>query len=375
MSSSVISLRNLKASIIDPWGSTAIESYERLFEEFGIQRMGDLMDKLPYKPSFIRRGIIFGHRDFERIIEAINKKQTFAVMSGIKPTGPLHVGAILTLREIVFFQKLGGTAFYCIADIEAYEDNGIPLEESEKIALDNLLDALALGLDPSRAYIYRQSKENDVKDLAFIFARSVTLSTIEAIYGVRHMGLYMSALVQAGDILLPQLKRFGGPKPTVVPVGVDQDPHIRLCRDLAHKFRDKFGFIPPSATYHMLIKGLDGSPKMSKRNPMSYFTLTEDIDSITYKLKNAFTGGKPTAKEQKMLGGEPEKCPIFDLYKFFFIEDDKKLLEIYWKCKNGEMLCGEDKAFAIEIITSFIRDHQRRRESFIDKARGLLGLT
>ncbi|MCS7140374.1 MAG: tryptophan--tRNA ligase [Candidatus Nezhaarchaeota archaeon] len=367
-------MRDSRSTIIDPWGSTAIESYEKLFEEFGIQKIDTLVEKLPHKPSFIRRGIIFGHRDFERVVEAINGKQAFAVMSGIKPTGPLHVGTILTLREIIYFQQLGGVAFYCIADIEAYEDNGIPFEESERTSLDNLLDALALGLDPSRAYIYRQSKENDVKDLAFIFARSVTLSTIEAIYGARHMGLYLSALIQAGDILLPQLTRFGGPKPTVVPVGIDQDPHIRLCRDLAYKFREKYGFIPPSATYHMLIKGLDGSPKMSKRNPMSYFTLTEDIESIAYKLRNAFTGGRPTAKEQKVLGGEPEKCPIFDLYKFFFVEDDQKLLEVYYKCRNGEILCGEDKAFAVEVVTSFIKEHQRKRTSFIDKAREILGL-
>lgn len=336
--------------------------------------MSEIIDKLPCKPSFIRRGIVFGHRDFERIVEAINKQQPFAVMSGIKPTGPLHMGTILTLREMVFFQKMGGTVFYCIADIEAYEDNGIPFEESEKIAIDNLADALALGLDPSRAYIYRQSREEDVKHLAFIFARAVTLSTIEAIYGVRHMGLYMSALVQAGDILLPQLKRFGGPKPTVVPVGIDQDPHIRLCRDLAHKFREKFGFILPSATYHMIIRGLDGSSKMSKRNPMSYFTLTEDLESIAFKLRNAYTGGRPTAKEQKMLGGEPEKCPIFDLYKFFFLEEDEKLLDIYSKCKNGEILCGEDKAIAIEIVTSFIKEHQRKRRTFIDKSREILGV-
>ncbi|MDI9619741.1 MAG: tryptophan--tRNA ligase [Candidatus Nezhaarchaeota archaeon] len=371
----MVGLKNSGISIIDPWGSTSVESYERLFEEFGIQSIGGLVEKLPNVPFFIRRGLIFGHRDFDKIVEAINKKQSFAVMSGIKPTGPLHVGAVLTLREIILFQKLGATAFYCIADIEAYEDNGIPLEESEKTALDNLVDALTLGLDPSRAYIYRQSKENDVKDLAFIFARSVTLSTMEAIYGARHIGLYMSALVQAGDILLPQLKRFGGPKPTVVPVGVDQDPHIRLCRDLANKFKEKMGFIPPSATYHVLIRGLDGSSKMSKRNPMSYFTLTEAVESVEHKLKNAFTGGRPTAKEQRVLGGEPEKCPIFDLYKFFFVEDDAKLMDIYWRCKKGEILCGEDKAFAVEAASSFIKEHQHRRKLFIDKARDLLGLS
>ncbi|MEM2725015.1 MAG: hypothetical protein QXP47_04525, partial [Candidatus Nezhaarchaeales archaeon] len=83
---------------------------------------------------------------------------------------------------------------------------------------------------------------------------------------------------------------------------------------------------------------------------------------------------RPTAKEQRTLGGEPEKCPIFDLYKFFFVEDDDKLLETYWRCKTGDMLCGEDKAFAIEVVTSFIKEHQERRKAFIDKSREILNL-
>ena len=146
----------------------------------------------------------------------------------------------MTAREVIYFQQQGGTAFYCIADVEAYEDNNISLEKSEKIAINNVSDLLALGFDPDRGYIYRQSKEEEVKDLAIAFGRGVTLATMKAIYGERHMGLYLSSLIQAGDILLPQLKEFGGPKPTVVPVGIDQDPHLRLTRDLAFKFRQKY---------------------------------------------------------------------------------------------------------------------------------------
>ena len=116
------------------------------------------------------------------------------------------------------------------------------------------------------------------------------------------MGLYLSALIQAGDILLPQIKEFGGPKPTIVPVGIDQDPHLRLTRDLVPKFGEQCGFIAPSSTYHKIIKALDGSPKMSKRNPMSYFTLVENPEVIAQKIADAFTGGRPTAVEQRKLG-------------------------------------------------------------------------
>jgi tryptophanyl-tRNA synthetase len=195
---------------------------------------------------------------------------------------------------------------------------------------------------------------------------------MKAIYGERHVGLYLSALIQAGDILLPQLEEFGGPKPTVVPVGVDQDPHLRLTRDLASKFQRKYGFISPSSTYHKLIKALDGSPKMSKRNPMSYFTLNEKPEAIAKKISDAFTGGKPTATEQKRLGANPEICPIYDLYLFHFFERDEDVIRLYnEECRGGEILCGECKNRLISIVTDFVEAHQQKRLQCIDRAREL----
>jgi len=357
-----------KRIILDPFGATVIEDYERLFTEFGIQPLKPLLSEIPNPFMAMRRGVIFGHRDLERVINAMKSGKEFAVMSGIKPTGEFHLGTLVTVREIIYFQQQGAVAFYCIADIEAYEDNGIPFEESEKIAINNVADLLALGFDLKRGYIYRQSKEERVKDLAILFSRGVTLATIKAIYGERHMGLYLSALIQAGDILMPQLEDFGGPKPTVVPVGIDQDPHIRFTRDLADRFYNKFKFIPPSSTYHRLIKALDGSYKMSKRDPMSYFTLDEDPELIKKKIFNAFTGGRPTAEEQRKLGGNPEICPIFDLYLFHFFEDDKDVIELYNDCRCGNILCGEDKARLAKIVADFVKEHQRRKRQYMDKA-------
>jgi tryptophanyl-tRNA synthetase len=357
---------------IDPFGMTVVEDYERLYEEFGIQPFKPLLQKLPNPYMSMRRGVIFGHRDFERILDAMKKHEEFAVMSGIKPTGEFHLGTLTTAREIIYFQQQGATAFYCIADVEAYEDNKIPFERSEKYAVANVADLLARGFNPKRGYIYRQSKENRVKDLAIIFGRNVTLATMKAIYGERHMGLYISALIQAGDILLPQLEDFGGPKPTVVPVGVDQDPHLRLTRDLASKFHRKYGFILPSSTYHKLIKCLDGSPKMSKRDPMSYFTFQESPKSIAKKISNAFTGGRPTAQEQRKLGGIPEICPIYEMYMFHLFEEDKDVVQLYHDCKSGKILCGEDKERLIKIVLDFVKEHRRKRRQNIDKAREIL---
>ncbi|MBD3230293.1 MAG: tryptophan--tRNA ligase [Candidatus Lokiarchaeota archaeon] len=356
---------------LDPWGSNLIEDYKYLMDEFGIDDFAELKQHYPNPNHLIRRNIIFGHRGFGNVLNAIIKNKKFNVLSGIKPTGPFHLGTLTTAWEIVDFQKQGGKAFYCIADLEAYEDNGIVIEDSLEIAVDNIADVLALGLDYKNAYIYRQSKEERVKDMAFEFSRGVTLNMLKAIYGLREFGLYMTAMVQVGDILLPQLEDFGGPAPTVIPVGVDQDPHIRLTRDIAKKFK-KYNFIPPAATYHKLMRGLDGSEKMSKRNPMSSFTLNEEIGSIKKKLNNSFTGGRNTAEEQRELGGQPHICNIYDLYKYHFISDDEELEKIYKECISGEILCGYCKKRAIEKITEFIKDHQKKKEKMIDKAREIL---
>jgi len=357
---------------LDPFGMTVVEDYERLYEEFGIQPFKPLLPQVSKPYVSMRRGVIFGHRDFERVLNAMENQEKFAVMSGIKPTGEFHLGTLMTAREVIYFQQQGATAFYCIADVEAYEDNKIPFERSEKYAVGNVADLLALGFDPRRGYIYQQSKDQRVKDLAIIFGRNVTLATMKAIYGGRHMGLYISALIQAGDILMPQLEDFNGPKPTVVPVGVDQDPHLRLTRDLASKSQKKYGFVLPSSTYHKLMKGLDGSPKMSKRDPMSYFTFQETPESIAKKISNAFTGGRPTAQEQRKLGGTPEICPIYEMYMFHFFEEDKDVVQLYHDCKSGKILCGEDKERLIEIVLNFVKEHQRKRRQNMDEARKIL---
>jgi len=353
---------------LDPWGEFKVEDYEKLCRDFGIQLIKPLLHEFKDPPAFLRRAIVFGHRDLDIVLKAVKEHTPFAVMSGIKPTGDFHLGSLLTAKEIVYFQKLGGLAVYCIADIEAYEDNGMPFEVSKEIAVSNIADILALGFDPKRGYIYRQSRERRVKDLAYLFGRGVTLATMTAIYGDRHFGLYMSALIQVADILLPQLKDFDGPKPTLIPVGIDQDPHIRFARDVAHRFRESLGFIPPAAIYHKIMRGLDGSPKMSKRSPLSYFTLNEDLDSVRWKLANAYTGGRATAKEQRELGGIPELCCIYELCAFHFVEDDSKLVEMYRRCKAGDVLCGECKAEVEEIVLGSLRRHQERRRSFIDEA-------
>lgn len=359
---------------LDPWGTSAIKDYARLETEFGIDPVSPLLPRFKKLSTHLSRGIDFGQRDLARVLEAIDKGKPFAIMSGIKPDGTFHLGNKMTADDMVFFQSLSkkATVYYAVADVEAYCDNGLSLAESAKIAVQNVADILALGLDPERAVVYRQSEEMRVMRFATIFSRGVTNNMLKAIYGERQIGLYFSALIQAGDILMPQLPEFGGPKPVLVPVGADQDPHIRLTRDLASKYSDDFGFIPPSAIYHRLEMALTGGLKMSKRDSASGFTLDEGPSSASKKVLSAFTGGRDTIEEQKRLGGKPDICPVFDLYRFHFAMDDEHSQRVHDECAGGIRMCGECKQEAAGLVKGFLERHQKKRASLMRDAEELL---
>ncbi|HXY56224.1 MAG TPA: tryptophan--tRNA ligase [Nitrososphaerales archaeon] len=364
----------MEKDTLDPWGTSAVKNYERLQSEFGIAPVGPLVKRFKKPSPHMSRGIDFGQRDLALIADAVENNKPYAVMSGIKPDGAFHLGNKMTADDMIYFQSLSKKAkvYYAIADVEAYADNGISFAESSKTALRNVADMLALGLDPEKAVVYKQSEEIRVMKLSTIFSKGVTNNMLKAIYGERQIGLYMSALVQAGDILMPQLPEFGGPKPVLVPVGADQDPHIRLTRDLAVRYQSDFGFIPPSAVYHRLELALTGGYKMSKRVPESGFTLDDSAVEASRRVRIAFTGGRDTVEEQRRLGGRADVCPVYDLYRFHFAHDDEHVKLVYHECTEGIRLCGECKQEAIGLVKGFLEEHHKRRDSLMADAKELL---
>ncbi len=359
---------------LDPWGTSTIKDYSRLQSEFGIEPVAPLLARFKQESPHMSRGIDFGQRDLGRIADAIDHNKPYAVMSGIKPDGAFHLGNKMTADDMIYFQSLSKKAvvYYAIADVEAYADNGLSFAETSKTALRNVADILALGLDPDRAVVYKQSEEMRVMRLSTIFSRGVTNNMLRAIYGDRQIGLYMSALIQAGDILMPQLPEFGGPKPILVPVGADQDPHIRLSRDLAARYGADFKFVPPSAIYHRLELALTGGYKMSKRAPESGFTLGDTSAEATKRVRVAFTGGRDTVEEQRRLGGRPDICPVFDLYRFHFAINDEHVHRVHEECAHGIRLCGECKLEANGLVKAFLDDHHKKRDSLMGDAKDLL---
>lgn len=353
--------------IIDPWGSELPEDYTRIVKDFGLERFNSKIFPKPNK--LMRRGVVFAGRDLKIISRAIKEKKPYYVLSGLMPSAEkLHLGNKLVVDNIKYFQQNNAKTFVLVADLEAASVRDIDLKEARKRALNYHIPAyIALGLDIKKTTFYFQSENKEVMKLAYEFSKRITLNEFKAAYGKPSPGKIMAVMTQAGDILFPQLKET---MPGIIPVGVDQDPHIRITRDIVK--RTKRRFFAPSSLYHKYTPALNGSLKMSKSTPNSYIELPEDPKTACNKLKRALTGGRESIAKQKKLGGQPEKCMIFELYKQHLIEDDKELNKRYNDCKKGKILCGECKEHACKLITAFMnkltKDMEKARKN-INKAR------
>ncbi len=224
---------------IDPWASTQYRDYLKLREEFRIE---DFSEKnLPNPPKLMRRGIIFGQRGFEFIEDAITNKKPFAIMTGLMPSGRMHIGHKMHIDQIKYYQKLGAEIFIAVADFESWATRALSLKKAREIAIcEYVKNYAALGLKSENCHIYFQSEKTAVKDLAHKCSKHVNLSEMRAIYGFggeTTLAHLFSPIIQSADILHPQLPEFGGQRPVLVPVGLDQDPHIRLTREIASAFR------------------------------------------------------------------------------------------------------------------------------------------
>jgi tryptophanyl-tRNA synthetase len=227
---------------IDPWSSTTYQDYTKLRDEFGIEEFSEKLWKdLPNPHKLLRRGIIIGHRGFKQIKDSIENKKPWAILTGLMPSGKMHLGHKMVIDEVIYYQSLGADINIAVADFEAFATRGITLEQTKEYALkEYITNYIALGLKPTNCRIYFQSKNKDVKDLAYLLGKKVNWSQMQATYGFEgstSMAHINSPMIQAGDILHVQLKKYGGGRPTLVPVGVDQDPHIRLCRDISQAYR------------------------------------------------------------------------------------------------------------------------------------------
>ena len=222
---------------IDPWSSEQSTDYDRMIEQFGLTPMD--IGSLPNPGMLHRRGIVFAHRDMDVITDSITQGNPFGVLTGLMPSGRMHLGHSMVIEQVRWFQEQGADVTVAVADLEALATRGTSLSNGRETALrEYVLNYAALGLDSENTNVYFQSSRPEVQRLAFTLGKRTNLSELDAIYGFggdTNLAHVQAPLVQVGDIVHPQLDDFGGLRPIVVPVGVDQDPHLRLTRDITQK--------------------------------------------------------------------------------------------------------------------------------------------
>ncbi len=358
-----------KSVKFSPWEIKGDINYKKLIKEFGIEPLKQL-PKIFNENLLFRRRIVFAHRDIQKILLAVKNKKPFVMMTGLMPTGKFHIGHMILAQQFIFWQKLGAKIYLAVADIEAYNARGQSLEESRKIAIEQYItNYIALGLKPKNCEIYFQSdrakdgkKASAYYRLQNLFANHVTFNEFKGVYGEISPGKMISALLQASDMYHPQLKEFEGKSiPTFIPVGIDQDPHIRIARDMSRRIKG-FDFIPISSTYHLFAPGL-GRGKMSASDSNSFIALTDSPKEVERKIKKyAFSGGQDTLEEHRKKGGNPDIDVSFQYLRMLFEENDEKLKQLEEDYRSGKLLTGELKQYLIDKINKFLAEHKKRRE-------------
>lgn len=359
----------MEKRVFNPWEVKGFINYDNLIKEFGISYLKNLPE-IFNKELLFRRKIVFAHRDFQRILESIKNNKKVVMMTGLMPTGKFHLGHAILAKQFNFYQKLGAKIYIAVADLEAYNTRKQSLDESRKIAKEYILNYIALGLDIKNADIYFQSsrsrdakKSNAYYRLQNLLARHVTFNEFKAVYGDITPGKMLSSLLQASDMLHPQLLEFENKCSVVVPVGIDQDPHLRLARDITSRI--KLPFIQLSSTYHLFVPGLKGyTSKMSSSDQNSYIALTDNEKIVKDKInKYAFSGGQSTLEEHKIKGGNPDIDVSFQYLKMFLEENDKKLEEIYNDYKTGKLSTKEIKDYTINKLNDFLKKHRKEMKN------------
>lgn len=285
------------------------------------------------------------------------------IFSGIQPSGTLHIGNYLgAMKNWVKLQE-EGEAFFSVVDYHAITVDYNPQELKQKI-ISCVKDILAIGIDPKKATIFRQSDISEHTELAWILNTITNMGELNRMTQYKEktqkngerVGLFDYPVLMTADILLYKAEK--------VPVGEDQIQHLELARDLAQRFNARFGqtFPKPEAilTHVKKILSLTSEAKMSKSDsPSSYIALSDSPEEINKKISSATTDdGKSSEISKNTLN-------LINLYGEMTNEQEKeKILELR---KSGQIKYAKFKPLLSEAIIKELELFQKRRLEITDE--------
>jgi tryptophanyl-tRNA synthetase len=280
------------------------------------------------------------------------------ILSGIQPSGKLHIGNYLGMIRPMVKAQSEGELFCFIANLHSLT-SVFSAEKIREYTRDAILDLVALGIDPEKSYLYVQSDIPEVTELTWYLNCVTPVALLQRCHSYKDKvakeipasnGLFSYPVLMAADILM-----YGA---NVVPVGKDQKQHVEVTRDIAIKFNQTYGdilVIPESRIRDDLavIPGVDGQ-KMSK----SYGN-TIDIFAPEKELKKKVMGivTDSTAVEAPK---NPDTSTVYMLYRLFVSEE--KALEMADRMRAGGFGYGHEKAQLFTILMDYFKPYREKRE-------------
>jgi len=290
------------------------------------------------------------------------------VLSGMRPTGRLHIGHYVgALENWINLQNQDQYQnYHLIADYHVLTTS-LDTSNIENDSIEMAIDWIASGIDPEKSPIFRQSQIKEHTELHLIFSMLITTSRLERNPTVKeqvrdlkienitygHLGY---PVLQAADILLY--------KGNYVPVGEDQVPHIEITREIARKFNQTWGEVfpepEPILTQFARLPGIDGNAKMSK-SLNNAILISDELEVLKQKLRKAVTDPQKIRKNDP---GRPEICLVFTYHKKFNADE---VQDIESGCRSGSLGCVECKLKCAEKIADFFEPVRNKRKELEEK--------
>lgn len=342
-----------------------VEYYHGQTTKNGLSGMEKIVAYTPlqYQPLAMRRGLVVAQMGYGEILALISQNKPFTVVSGLNPSSQLHLGHKVLFDMLLELQRMGGELFIPLTDDESYVDGKVKkLEDGTRNAKEKIIPILEkMGFDSEKTHYLVDTEQNDLYQFAIEVSRYVSMAELTHLFGAESLTnpgqVFYRGCVQLAEILLPQLPKNGGPRHTLIPVGIDQHPYILLARDVAKKV----GMIPPSELVLRFFPSLaDPEKKMSKSNPESALFLNDKSEDIRRKIKRAFTGAVGSLDDHKRFGGVPDACSVFALQQAFN-PDDIEVESLHRGYLNGELLMGELKEKTSELLIRELAKYNKEK--------------
>ena len=292
------------------------------------------------------------------------------ILTGIRPTGNLHLGHYFGAVSNWIKLQDDYNSYIEIADVQALTDNFNDPDKVRKNVRELTIDLLSCGIDPKKVTIFIQSMIPEIAEVTIYFSNLVTISRLyrnptikteisqkKELFG--HSGESVTygflgyPVSQAADITV-----FDG---QLVPVGEDQLPLLEQCREIVRKFNTIYGetFVEPEQmlTENKRIKGLDGNEKMGKSLGNAIY-LIDDYETISKKIMSAVTDPNKIKKDDK---ANPDVCMVYYYHK---LVNQDNLETVCQECKNGSRGCVACKKELINKMMEFLKPIQEKRKYY-----------